>query len=113
MLIAWWVVTIEIPGRNLFLIAEQRGLERAFAPISVWAFEFTSRMTTQRVWAAVIVIAAVLLHRWLWVRREKWDAWGKWLFKAGFVVLYIALYGLFLLTFFAAELPIWFWPKNL
>jgi hypothetical protein len=113
MLIAWWVVTIELPGRNLFLIAGQRGLERALAPITIWALEFTSRMTTQRVWAAIIVIAAVLLHRWLWVRRGKWDVFGKWLFKAGFVALYVLLYGVFLLIFFAAELPIWFWPKNL
>ena len=113
MLIAWWVVTIEIPGRNLFLITAQRGLERALAPITIWAFGFTSSMTTRRGWAVIFILAAILLHRWLWVRREKWDVWGKWLFKAAFVVLYIALYGLFLLIFLAAEFPIWFWPKNL
>lgn len=112
-LLAWWVITIEIPGRNLFLIAAQRGIERALAPVTVWTYAFTQRAMLHRWWAFAAIAALLLIHRWLWVRREKWDVYGKWLFKAGFFVFYLLLYLVFMIVFIGAELPIWQWPGTL
>jgi hypothetical protein len=113
MLVGWWLVSIELPGRNLFFLAAQRGIERQLAPITIWAFGFTQAAMTHRWWAVGLIVVAVILHRWLRVRRERWDIFGKWVFKAAFLVLYIILYGLFMAIFLGAELPIWMSPSTL
>ena len=113
MLAAWWIFAIEIPGRNLFIVAAQRGIERVLTPLTIWAFSFTQSVMAYRIWAVVLIVAAVVLHRWLWVRRERWDIFGKWVFKTAFLLIYIFLYGLFLVIFVGAELPIWRWPSHL
>ena len=113
MLFAWWVLTIELPGRNLFSIVLHRGIERAYPPLTIWAFSVTQHWMKYRGWAVVAIVVAMLLHLWIWTRRERYDAWGQWLFKAGFLVFYIVLYGFFLLVFLGAELPIWTWPSGM
>ena len=107
MLVMWWVVSIEIPGRNLFLIAAQRGIDMKLAPISVWAFSLTQTAMSYRFLAGLFIVAGVIVHRLLRVRQGGWDIFGKWVYKAAFLVLYIFLYGLFLLIFIGAELPVW------
>jgi hypothetical protein len=107
MLACWWAATFEIPGRMLFLIAAQRGIERHLAPITIWAYAFTQKGIGDRGWAIAAVLLSVVVHRWLIIRRERWDVFGKWVFKAAFLVLYIFLYGLFLLIFLGTEFPIW------
>jgi len=113
MLLVWWVITIELPGRNLFKIISSQHLERAFAPITVWAYGVTQLWMQYRTVAVVFIVLAMLLHYWLWYRRTRYDIYGKWLFRMGFLVLYIILYGYFISIFVGAELPIWTWPSNI
>ena len=106
MLVGWWVVTIELPGKALFHIVAQRVVERALPPISVWAFGLTQAWMSYRFLALCLIIVAVFFHRFLWMRRVKWDVYGKWLFKSGFLLFYIVLYAFFLLNFLAMEWPL-------
>lgn len=113
MLLAWWVLTVEIPGRMLFRLALQRGVERQLTSISVWAFQVTQTLMRYRVAAVVVIMVAMVVHYWLWTRWPRYDVYGKWLVKAGFLVLYIVLYAFFLLIFLGAELPVWTWPSQI
>ncbi|MFH1675407.1 MAG: hypothetical protein ABIC40_00175 [bacterium] len=112
LLISWWILTFEIPGKNLFRIAAQTGVSRKLAPITLWAFEFTQRALTARSWAIFFFILAIFLHSILWHKRVNWDVWGRWLFKTGFFVLYLFMYALFLIIFVAVEFPLWTMPKT-
>ena len=107
MLACWWICTFEIPGRTLFRLATQPGVDRHFAPITVWAYVFTQDGMSDRIWAIAAILIAVFVHRLAWVRRPRWDVFGIWVFKAGFLILYILLYGTFFLVFLGAEFPIW------
>jgi len=113
MLVCWWLVTIELPAWNLFRIIANRGIERVYAPITVWAFAQTQHWQMYRGTAILVILVAVVFNYWLWYRRMRYDAWGKWLFRAGFLVLYILLYGYFILIFIGAELPVYSIPSNL
>jgi hypothetical protein len=112
MLALWWVLTFELPGRNLFLLAAQRGIERPLAPVTIWAYGLTQQAVGVRGLAVVLIVLAMVLHAWLWRRRARWDVYGRWVFRAGFFVLYVILYGLFLVVFVASELPIWTMPPT-
>lgn len=113
MLVVWWVATFEFPGHILFKISTSNWVSRGVGPLTAWAWAVTEKMIANRVWGAVAIIAVVILHAWLWRRYSRWDIYGKWLFKAGFVVLYIVLYTIFILVFLGAELPIWTWPAEI
>ncbi len=113
MLVVWWIATVEIPGHNLFRIAASNWVDRPFPPITVWAFALTQKLALYRGWAVVLIVVVTILHAWLWKRRERWDIYGKWVFKAAFLVLYILLYGIFLLVFIGAGIPIWTWPTEI
>ena len=112
LLVSWWILTFEIPGKNLFRIAAQEGVSRKLGPITLWAYDFTQRAITARSWAIVFFVIAIILHSILWRRRAKWDIYGKWLFRAGFFALYLIMYGLFLLIFAAVEIPLWTMPRT-
>jgi hypothetical protein len=113
MLAAWWLATVEIPGHMLFRMYESNWVARSVGPITVWAFGFTSKLSGLRIPAFIIIIAAVFIHSWLWKRHAGWDAYGQWVFKAGFFVLYAILYAIFILVFLGAEVPVWTWPSEL
>lgn len=107
MLFAWWIVSIELPWRNLSKIITQRGVDRLYHPITVWAFGLSDSWARHRFAAVAFIVLAMALHYFFWIRYSKYDIYGKWLFKAAFLVIYIILYGFFLLMFLGAELPIW------
>lgn len=107
MLFAWWVVSIELPWRNLSAIITQRGVDRLYHPITIWAYRLSDVWARYRWVAVVIIIASMFLHYFFWTRFPRYDAYGKWLFKAVFFILYVILYGFFLIMFLGAELPIW------
>lgn len=113
MLLAWWVLTVEVPGRMLFRIVVQRGIERQYTSLSVWAYSITQTMMGYRGLGIALIMAAMVFHYWLWTRLPRYDVYGRWLFKAGFLVLYIVLYTFFLLVFLGAELPVWTWPQEI
>jgi hypothetical protein len=113
MLFAWWVLTVEVPGRMLFRIVVQRGVERQYTPLSVWAFSVTQSMMGYRGLAVGLIVVAMAFHYWLWTRLPRYDVYGKWLFRAGFLVFYIVLYTFFFLVFLGAELPVWTWPSEI
>jgi len=113
MLFAWWVASIELPGRNLFAIVVHRGVERHLAPLSIWAFGLTQTWMKYRAVAVVLIILAAGAHYFLSTRHPRYDVYGKWLFRTGFLVFYIALYLFFLLVFLGAELPVWTWPSQI
>lgn len=111
MLVVWWIVTFEIPARMLFMMAAQRGVERGLPPITLWAFRITHDAVEHRWTAVLLIVFSVFFHFWLLRRWEKWDAFGKWVFKAAFIIFYVILYGLFLVIFIGVEYPVWFWPS--
>jgi hypothetical protein len=113
MMITWWVFTIEIPGRNLFRVITNYGVHRSYAPITIWAFRITGEWIQYRWLAVVGIFAAIIMHYWFSSRLDRYDVYGRWLYKAVFVAVYILLYGSFLLIFAGAELPIWTWPSEL
>lgn len=107
MLFAWWMVSIELPWRNLSKIITQRGVNRLYHPITVWAYQLTDSWARYRFVAIILIVIAMILHYVFWLRYARYDAYGRWLFKAAFLILYIILYGFFFLMFLGAELPIW------
>ncbi len=113
MLAIWWVVTVEIPAWNLFRIVANRGVERQYAPITLWAFDQSMQWQHYRGLVIVLILLAVGLNYWLWYRLTRYDAWGRWLFKAGFLVVYIIMYGYFIAIFIGAELPVYTIPPTL
>ncbi|HDS31127.1 MAG TPA: hypothetical protein ENN67_08805 [Firmicutes bacterium] len=113
MLLFWWICTIEIPGHILFRIAQSNWVERSTGLLTLWAFNFTMTLSHYRPHAILVIIALVILHHWLSIRREKWDVYGKWLFRAGFLLLYIILYAIFMLVFLGVEIPVWTWPSEI
>lgn len=107
MIFLWWVMAIELPWRNLSAIVTQRGVQRAYHPLSIWAFQLSDKWAGYRTLAVILIVAAMVLHYFLWIRYPKYDVYGRWLFRAGFLVLYILLYAFFFIMFVGAELPIW------
>ena len=113
MLFAWWILTVEVPGRMLFRLALQRGVDRQLTTLSIWAYGVTQRLMSQRVWWMAVIVVTMALHYWLWTRWGRYDVYGKWLFRAGFLVLYVVLYAFFFLVFLGAEIPVWTWPSQI
>jgi hypothetical protein len=112
MLLAWWIATVELPGRNLFLIVAQNAMDRHFSAITIWAYGSTQALMQYR-WLGVIgIFLGIGAHYFFSVRQPRYDIYGKWLFKTAFLVLYIILYGYFFMIFIGAELPIWTWPAQ-
>ena len=112
MLIAWWIVTIELPGRNLFMVIAQNWIERSYYPITIWAYGFTQKLIALRPAGGVVIALLIALHIFLWKRYPDYDIYGRWLFRTFFFLLYILLYGVFFAVFIGAELPIWINPLN-
>lgn len=106
MLFVWWILTIEIPGWNMFRIVTARGIERQYAPLTAWTYGVTQLWMEHRVAAIVIIFLAVIVHYWLWYRRQRYDVFGKWVFKTAFLVLYIIMYAFFLVILIGMEIPI-------
>jgi hypothetical protein len=107
MLLAWWISTIELPWHNLSRIVTQRGVERMYHPLTIWVYGLSDSWGRHRITAVFIIVLAMGFHYFIWTRYPGYDAYGRWVFKAGFLVLYILLYGFFFLMFLGAELPIW------
>jgi len=112
MLVIWWILSIEIPRWNLFRIDNMRSLALTLSPITEWVYGVATLWAEYRWLGIILIIASAPFHYFLWKRRMGYDQWGKWLFKAGFMVFYVILYAFFLIMLLGAELPIYTNPAN-
>jgi len=111
LLVAWWLLSIELPARNLSTIRNTYGISQTYPVITDFVHDLTTGLQNFRWLGAIFIIALTICHYVLWKRFEKCDAWPKFLFRFGVVVFYVLLYGFFFVMFLGAELPLWLWPR--
>ena len=107
-LIVWWIVSFEIPVRSLFkIIVEGRGGEMDYSVLTLGAYSLSTFMTEHRLYGLIFIFAAVIVNFISKRKSDGFDVWGWWLFRTGFLILYVILYGLFIFMFIGTEIPFW------